>query len=107
MLHGFARLKKQAEFSRVLEAGSKTKFGRLLFFHLPIPGQPPRFGIVISKKVSRLATKRNYLKRLLSHQLKNQSIDRVEGDVVILVLSLPEEAPAEFKQSLERWAKQF
>lgn len=107
MLPAELRLKKQAEFGRVMASGSKTKFGPLLIFQLVVPSAPARFGVVISKKVSRLATKRNYLKRLLTDQLSALNKTKITGDIVIVVLSEPADPNAAFTKALNQWHKQL
>jgi ribonuclease P protein component len=84
------RLKKNAEFVRVLSGGSKFKAGPFLFFFCP--GQEKlRLGIIISKKVAKLAVVRNRIRRVIQQLLRDDldTIGAKTGEGVIMVLSLP------------------
>jgi ribonuclease P protein component len=107
MLPTARRLKAKADFSRVLEAGLKEKIGPLLIFHLPHTGEG-RFGFVVSKKVDKRATQRNYLRRVLDAlvvELLNEK--GIPGDTVLMVLYSPEEAAKEFRESLTQWVEKL
>lgn len=103
MLPRAHRLSKKAEVARVIEGGSKTKFGPLLVFHLPAPDSL-RVAVAVSKKVSKAAVRRNYLRRLLSELLRQgDAVTKKTGDVVFHILYDPKEAKTELSQALERW----
>lgn len=67
------RLKKKLEFRQVLEKGKMFQSGLFGAAVLKTADMtPPRVGIVISTKLSKLATKRNRTKRLLREAIKNE-----------------------------------
>lgn len=101
------RLKKNSEFAEIIRLGTKVKFGPLLFFYQP-SGQVIRFGIVVSKRVSKLAVDRNRAKRIIRAVLNNEKarwINRT-GAVVIMVQALPQaDEHQEFLHSVDSWLK--
>lgn len=80
------KLKKTDEFSSVFSF-RKRFYGEWLFANI-MPNQQDhhRYGLVVSKKVAKLAVKRNYMKRVLRELLRAQTPDTVTGyDVVLQV----------------------
>lgn len=66
MLPAVNRLRKRADFERVMKRG--TSRSTPLFFIrwcLGVSAQPVRFGFIVSNKISKRATIRNRAKRLL------------------------------------------
>lgn len=66
---------------------SKVVTPHTLISHLSSPN-PSRLSVIIPKKVSKLATTRNYLKRLVYDQLWPQLKDK-KTDVVVVFKPLP------------------
>ncbi len=107
MLSADRRIKAKADFGRVLDSGFKVKRGPLLIFHLP-HSDAGRFGFVVSKKVDKRATRRNYLRRVLDGLIVELINEKgIPGDTVLMVLYSPKEAVKEFRQSLEQWAEKL
>lgn len=80
------KLKKTDEFSSVFSF-RKRFYGEWLFANI-MPNQQDhhRYGLVVSKKVAKLAVKRNYMKRVLRELLRAQPPQAVKGfDVVLQV----------------------
>ncbi len=89
------RLKKQADFSRTLDSGSKFRTAHLLFFSQFSDQDCPRLGVIISKKVSKKAVVRNRIRRQLLHLARPIFLNwggKTKGDTVVLVTRLPEES---------------
>ena len=109
MLPSRHRIKKNADFVRVISSGTKGKFGPFLFFYSPT-GEKIRFGVVVSKKVAKLAVVRNRIRRIIQESLRADSelLAEKTGDAVIMVLSLPE---GELRQSIDNalatWRKKL
>lgn len=74
------RLTKKSEFSEVL---TKGKIFQGLLFAIAVykrnDGLPARAGIIVSKKISKLAVKRNKAKRLLRESLRRLIKDAPDG----------------------------
>lgn len=80
------KLKKTDEFSSVFSF-RKRFYGEWLFANI-MPNQQNhhRYGLVVSKKVSKLAVRRNYMKRVLRELLRVQTPVTINGyDVVLQV----------------------
>jgi ribonuclease P protein component len=80
------KLKKTDEFSSVFSF-RKRFYGEWLFANI-MPNQQDhhRYGLVVSKRVAKLAVRRNYMKRVLRELLRAQTPDTVTGyDVVLQV----------------------
>ncbi len=71
MLSPAYRLQRQADFAQVAKKGKKRHSNFFIFYiYKSKPEQKnPRFGIVISQKTSKLATKRNLLRRWIKSDL--------------------------------------
>lgn len=80
------KLKKTDEFSSVFSF-RKRFYGEWLLANIkPNQQNYHRYGLVVSKKVSKLAVKRNYMKRVLRELLRAQTPVTVNGyDVVVQV----------------------
>lgn len=87
MLSTKNRLTAKKDFDCVQKNGRMTQsesFGVLVYNRKD--ENPTRFGIVISKKVSPLANKRNYIKRAISESLRQNISKMKDGyDGVFLV----------------------
>jgi len=92
MLSAEHRLKGPASFPKTMRLGKKWRGEFLSFFWLPTTLAQSRFGIVVSKKIDKRAVGRNYLRRLIVHQLREASSNWPKGslDVVIMVRLKPE-----------------
>ena len=81
------RIAKKKDFDLIFKKGKSIKQGFLLLKfilnHLPYN----RFAIVISKKVSKSAVKRNKIRRVLKELIKKQSVDlekNIDGVLIVL-----------------------
>ena len=101
------RLKKNSDFVRVISGGTKSKIGPFLFFLNP-GTEKMRVGVVVSKKVAKLAVVRNHIRRVIQHSLR-ENLDVIAertGDGVIMVLSLPaEDMKATAQKAVDQWLK--
>lgn len=80
------KLKKTDEFSSVFSF-KKRFYGEWLFANIkPNQQDHHRYGLVVSKKIAKLAVKRNYMKRVLRELLRAQVPVASTGyDVVLQV----------------------
>ena len=105
MLKAVNRLKKDSDFGRILNLADKKKFGPLLIFFAP-KEEALRFGVVISKKVSKKAVVRNHLKRVIYNLLGEMLKEiKITGDFVIIVLYNPNETSDQIDKALIQWQK--
>jgi ribonuclease P protein component len=80
------KLKKTDEFSSVFTF-RKRFYGEWLLANIkPNQQDRHRYGLVVSKKISKLAVRRNYMKRVLRELLRNEPDSVTQGyDVVLQV----------------------
>lgn len=103
MLSARHRLQKNAQVSRVLESGNKQKFGPLLVFRIPAESAA-KFAVVVSKKVAKLAVRRNYLRRLTFETLRTTlPLADLTGETVFIFLYYPADPVAEITAALKQW----
>lgn len=80
------KLKKTDEFSSVFSF-RKRFYGEWLLANVK-PNQQPhhRYGLVVPKKIAKLAVRRNYMKRVLRELLRQEPVLAVTGyDIVLQV----------------------
>ena len=65
------RLRKGREFQRVRQQGRSITSRLLILAWMPNEVARLRIGIVVSKRISKLAVERNYIKRLLSEAIRH------------------------------------
>lgn len=89
----------RTEFLKLRQKANKAVQSHLIIYHAK-NDQRPRLGVSIPKKVSKLATTRNYLKRLtydsLWPQIKDQKLD-----VVVVFKPLPLKKNSTIKQLIQ------
>ncbi len=90
------RLRKSSDFQRVRQQGRSIVSRLLILAWTPNDQASPRIGFVVSKRISKRAAERNYIKRLLSEALRPVLSDISPGwDIVfsarnqIIGVSLP------------------
>ncbi|MDP2735735.1 MAG: ribonuclease P protein component [bacterium] len=82
------RLKNAGDFRSVFRSNAGAKAGTLLLKAKPASKESSRFGIVISKRVSKKAVERNRLRRLLGEALKKEQ-PSLPGPHDIVLVALP------------------
>ncbi|HSX41773.1 MAG TPA: ribonuclease P protein component [Candidatus Saccharimonadales bacterium] len=104
MLPAKHRLKKDRDFQRVLAGHNKALCGPLLVFSVPGEAETARFGVVVSKKVSKKAVERNKIRRQIAELLRPVAENfQTPLDVVLLVLRSAEFS--QYQQGIETWQK--
>jgi ribonuclease P protein component len=77
------RLRKNSDFQRVRQQGRSTASRLLILAWAPNEQAVLRVGFVVSKRISKHAVKRNYIKRLLSEAVRPVLSDLPSGwDIV-------------------------
>ena len=104
MLPAENRLKNKEDFSQIMRDGSRAKFGPLMFF-TQNTASCPRIGFVISKRVSKLSSERNQVRRHLREIFRGIVTDLAGKDVVVSVLSLPKNGRTDLEDATKRWQK--
>jgi ribonuclease P protein component len=80
------RLRKNTDFQRVRQQGRKTASRLLVLMCAPNNLATVRVGFVVSKRISKHAVERNYVKRLLSEAIRPLLRDIPAGwDIVVSV----------------------
>ena len=80
------RLRKNTDFQRVRQHGRKTASGLLVLMCAPNTLATIRVGFVVSKRISKQAVERNYVRRLLSEAIRPLIVDIPAGwDIVLSV----------------------
>jgi len=78
------RLRKSSEFQRVRQQGRSITSRLLILAWIPNDVGRLRIGFVVSKRISKLAVERNYIKRLLAEAIRpNLSKLTSECDIVL------------------------
>lgn len=99
-----ARLADPEHFRQAFASRRSLK-GRWMNIHLRQRGdgddEKARIGLVIGKRFCRLATRRNFLKRLIRERFRAVRTDLGSVDLVVrLVRNLPQQLEAETRESL-------
>lgn len=93
MLKSVNRLKKDNDFQAVQRSGTKVKTAHLVGSFLVNGLDETRVGVVISKKVNKLAVRRNRVRRVIlaeAAELLRQNRPKTSVDIVLRVSSLPD-----------------
>lgn len=90
------RLRKSSEFLRVRQQGRSFTSRLLILAYVANESETTRFGFVVSKRVSKHAVERNYIKRLLSEAVR-PLLPRLPGglDIVLSVRTVAVHANAD------------
>jgi ribonuclease P protein component len=83
-LNHAVRLRKNSEFQRVKQQGRSIMSPLLILAWMPNNVAKKRVGFVISKRISKRAVDRNYIKRLLSEAMR-VFLPRLPGGLDIVV----------------------
>ena len=79
------RLRRSADFTSVLNQGSRYSDAAFHLYYRANTFRLPRLGLAVSKRVSNRAHERNYLKRLLRETFRRLSTTLPPLDLVVLV----------------------
>lgn len=83
-----SRLNKAAQFNQVLAAAAlRVKAGYFNALALPNDGLPARLGMVIPRRHTRTAVRRNRIKRLIRESFRQQQACFVGLDIVVMLRS--------------------
>ncbi len=88
MLSKKNRLKKKSDFARVFKEGKSLKENFLVLRAAKGAQGPARFGIVVSRKVSKKAVLRNKIKRRISESIRLK-IKKIKKEVDVLLIAVP------------------
>jgi len=97
------RVKKESEFKRIIENGTKKKSENLIVFRLRCTdGEGQKFGIKIARGIKK-AVKRNKIKRVIREVLRRnkEEFDKNEGVVVLCKTTAGEVDLYRLKEELE------
>jgi len=89
------RLKKKKDFEKVLKEGKKVKWDGLVLKYYSNLLKESRFGIIVSKKVSKKAVVRNKIKRRIREILKKE-LKKIKKGQDIVFFVYPELKDKEF-----------
>jgi ribonuclease P protein component len=92
-----SRLKKTKEFEEVFSKGKGFRQGGLFLKVKEGTEGGSRFGIVVSKKVSKQATARNRMRRLIREALR-QEREQIKNGAEAVIVVLPEFKENDFKE---------
>ena len=94
------RLKKKSDFEKVFKGGKGLKEDFLILRFKKNRLKEPRFGFVVSQKVSKKAVVRNKVKRRLREAVRGL-LQRVKNGIDAVIIALPETQAKNF-QEVER-----
>ncbi|HOY69526.1 MAG TPA: ribonuclease P protein component [Methylotenera sp.] len=80
-----AKLTKADDFSSVFNFRKRIASTHLVMHYQPNIHQRPRIGLVVSKKVAKLAVSRNYIRRVLRELFRLKQHDIAHVDLVLRV----------------------
>jgi len=78
------RLRKGSDFQRVRQQGRSITSRLLILAWIANEVGRPRIGFVVTKRISKLAVERNYIKRLLSEAMRHALPDLLSGWDIVL-----------------------
>jgi len=108
MLKAENRLKGQAEFSRILKEGQRSRGQFLVIAATPRQTKAPRVGIIVSKKVAKKAVDRNRIRRIVSHLFSHVFTATPKFDVVVHVTGLPAATVFNsYETEIQAWQKKL
>jgi len=106
MLPPSHRLNATKEFQNVLKKGRRL-FGQFVTVRYDFLAAPAKakFGFIVSTKISKLATRRNRIKRLLRENIRTDFLPRLVKPLKAVIIAKPEIVDKDFwqiKQDLEQ-----
>ena len=94
------RITKRKDFETIFRKG-KVFFSKNLTIKYKAGGNLARFAIVVSTKVSKLAVKRNRLRRILREVIKTSLNELMPGDYIVMAKpSILMTTPAIYREEL-------
>jgi len=78
------RLRKGSDFQRVRQQGRSITSRLLILAWIPNEVGKLRIGFVVTKRISKLAVERNYIKRLLSEAIRRALPELLSGWDIVL-----------------------
>lgn len=97
MLPDRNRLKKKKDFEKVLKEGKGFKEDSLILKVKKNKSKKLRFGLVVSRKVSKKAVVRNKIKRRLREVIKER-IKKIDKNFDIIIITLPRAETKDFQE---------
>ena len=96
------RLRKNQDFQRVRQQGRSIASRLLVLASAPNHLTTTRIGFVVSKRISKRAVDRNYIKRMLSEVIRQYLADLPEGWDIVISAKYPilNARPAEIAQDM-------
>ncbi len=91
------RLKKKKDFEKVLKEGKSVKWDGLALKYCSNSFKESRFGIIVSKKVSKKAVVRNKIKRRIREILRRE-LEKIKKSQDIVFFVFPEFKNKEFPE---------
>lgn len=96
------KLRDQRDFSRIYRKGRATRSGTLLIRALPNHKPVTRVAVVVSKKVSKSAVRRNRLRRQITEAWRErEGRIKVGFDVIITAAADQENSPSQVESALQ------
>lgn len=109
MLRREFKLKNSDEIKSVLKLGRKIRSDYLTLFSSANTVGHCRGAVVVSRKVATGAVKRNRVRRVIFHQLRERFAawgDQTPSDMVVMVMSIPADESrlkTDLEQCFARW----
>lgn len=111
MLAVINRLRESGQIIRIVRRGRAFNGRHLRILFLPTPAQREassgRYTVVVSKKISKRASTRNYLKRRTREALRASGLPSGLWGVIFPRLSAAEAPFAELVQDFTEWQRQI
>ncbi|MDD4662033.1 MAG: ribonuclease P protein component [Candidatus Pacebacteria bacterium] len=105
MLKKENRLTKKKDFDRVYKKGRGLKADSLFLKIAENPNNPTRFGIVVSKKVSKMAVTRNKIKRTVREIIRNTDFNTGFDIIIVVYPSIKTKSFIEIKEEINNLFK--
>lgn len=103
MLPGENRLTTKRDFDRALNNGKMIQSASFGFAYLKVDDSPSRFGFIISNKISKLAVRRNRVRRILRQTVRENLPTTPNGFLFVILArrNILERTAGEIKKEVE------
>ena len=98
------RLKKKKDIQKVKQEGNIIHTPLFSVLYLDNQKKGPKFGFVVSKKIDKIAVKRNKVRRRLAEAVRSL-LPKLKKDIYVLVLAKQSVKKADFEQINEIFLK--